>query len=447
MERHSPPGGRERRRRALCRGLVPAVLPSMSAHARRLVVFMLLILAVRAGAGEGSVRVVDARTLNPIEGAWVTVAGRVERTDANGVATRPAAGQVIGARAPGYRRMAWRGPASPPGMHEIALLPFQPKALYLSFYGIGDARLRGAALKLLDETELNALVIDVKGDTGGVPYRSGVALAAEVGAQKVITVRDFPELLARLRARDIYLVARIVAFKDNLVARARPEWAVRTAEGAVFADREGLAWGDPFRHEVRDYVIDVAEEAARLGFDEIQFDYVRFPDATGLVFAQPSTEANRVAAISGFLSEARSRLAPYNVFIAADVFGYVVWNRDDTHIGQRIEELASHLDYISPMLYPSSFQYGIPRYRDPLAHPYEIVRLSLDNARKRTGLPAVRFRPWLQAFRDYAFDHRAFGRDEIAAQIRAAESFGANGWMLWNSRNAYGDAGLRRNED
>jgi len=416
-------------------------------RAHRLVAFILLVLAAPAGAGEGSVRVVDARTRSPIEGASVTVAGRVELTDANGVATLPAPGRPVGARAPGYRRTESSGSASLPGVLEIALQPFQPKALYLSFYGIGDAGLRGAALKLLDETELNALVIDVKGDSGGVPYHSGVALAAEVGAQKLITVRDLPELLARFHSRDIYLVARVVAFKDNLLARSRPELAVRTGEGGIFADREGLAWGDPFRPEVWEYVIDVAEEAARLGFDEIQFDYVRFPDATGLQFAKPNTEANRVAAISGFLSEARRRLAPYNVFVAADVFGYVLWNCDDTDIGQRLEDLAAHLDYISPMLYPSSFQYGIPRYRDPVAHPYEIVRLSLDNARKRTGLPAARFRPWLQAFRDYAFDHKVFGPDEIAAQIHAAESFGTSGWMLWNPRNAYGDAGLRRSED
>jgi hypothetical protein len=219
--------------------------------------------------------------------------------------------------------------------------------------------------------------------------------------------------------------------------------AVHNQAGHIWTDREGLAWTDPFRHEVWDYVLGVAEEAARLGFDEIQFDYLRFPDEPGLVFSKPATEANRVAAISGFLAEAARRLTPYNVFVAADVFGYVLWNANDTDIGQRLEDLAPHLDYISPMLYPSSFQYGIPGYANAVAAPHEIVNLSLRNAQKRTGLPALRFRPWLQDFRDYAFDHRVFGAAEIGAQIRAAEEIGSDGWMLWNPRNNYSAAGLR----
>ena len=140
-----------------------------------------------------------------------------------------------------------------------------------------------------------------------------------------------------------------------------------------------------------------------------------FPTAPGLKFSKPTDMKSRLAAISGFLAEARRRLTPYNVFLAADIFGYVAWNLDDTHIGQRLEELAPIVDYISPMLYPSCFQFGIPGYRNPVAHPYEIVFLSLQNARER-GIRSNRFRPWLQAFRDYAFDHREF----TGTQIRAA---------------------------
>jgi len=193
---------------------------------------------------------------------------------------------------------------------------------------------------------------------------------------------------------------------------------------------------------VRDYNVDVAVEAARLGFDEIQFDYVRFPDAVGLRFAAPSTQASRVAAIGDLMREARRRLAPYNVFLSADVFGYVCWNPDDTLIGQRLEDLAPLVDYLSPMLYPSAFQFGIPGHRDPVAHPSEIVRKSLDEAQRRTGLPGVRFRPWLQAFKDYAFDRRVFGADEIQRQIQGAERAGSGGWMLWNPRNDYAATGL-----
>ena len=169
---------------------------------------------------------------------------------------------------------------------------------------------------------------------------------------------------------------------------------------------------------------------------------MRFPDAPGLIFSEPNTRVNRTAAITGFLQAARARLAPYNVFVAADIFGYVCWNLDDTAIGQQLETLGAPLDYISPMLYPSGFTWGLPGCTRPTADPGQIVRRSLAEAQRRTGLPGVRFRPWLQAFRDYAFDHRDFDADEIRAQIDAADAEHTDGWMLWNPRNRYDPAQL-----
>jgi hypothetical protein len=350
-------------------------------------------------------------------------------------------GEVLRLRAAGYRRRDVPEAALTP---VIALEPFAPKALYLSVYGVGASTLREPALRLIDETELNAVVIDVKGDRGLVSYRSAVPLAAQIGAQAVITIKDPAALLAGFRQKGIYTIARIVVFKDDPLARGRPDLAVKDGAGRVWRDREKLGWTDPFRREAWDYNLALAVEAARHGFDEIQFDYVRFPDALGLVYAQPSTPEARVRTIEAFLAEARRRLAPYNVFLAADVFGYVCWNRGDTGIGQVLETLVTHLDYLSPMLYPSSFQFGIPGYRNPVAHPSEIVALSLGRAAERTRLPAARFRPWLQAFADYAFDRRRFGGAEVRAQIDAAERSGASGWMLWNPHNVYSAEGLRR---
>jgi hypothetical protein len=203
-----------------------------------------------------------------------------------------------------------------------------------------------------------------------------------------------------------------------------------------------MAWIDPFQTAAWEYDFAVAEAAAAAGFDEIQFDYVRFPDAPGLIFSAPLTQASRIDAIDGFLSTARRRLRPFNVFVAADIFGYVCWNTNDTFIGQRIENLMTTVDYISPMLYPSGYKFGIPGYAQPVAFPYQIAHLSLERAKQRTHLPGTRFRPWLQAFRDYAFDRRWFEAPEIAAQIRAATDSGTDGWMLWNPRNAYTNAGL-----
>jgi hypothetical protein len=307
--------------------------------------------------------------------------------------------------------------------------------------------LREAALELVDTTELNALVIDVKGDRGLIGYRSAIALAQQTGAQRVITMPDLPGLLATLRQQGVYTIARIVVFKDDPLATARPDLAVRRRDGSIYRDREGLAWTDPHQAEVRAYNIGVAREVANAGFDEIQFDYARLPDATGLVYREPDTMQNRVAAIEGFLREARTALVPYNVFLAIDIFGYVCWNPDDTRIGQQLERIAGVVDYISPMLYPSSFQYGIPGYRNPVQHPYEIVHRSLERALERTRLPAMRFRPWLQAFPDYAFGAGAFTAGQVKAQVRAAEDIGTNGWMLWNPHNRYLRGDVRTDDE
>jgi hypothetical protein len=394
---------------------------------------------VEAAAG----KVVDATTMNPIPGAVITSESRVVVADDSGLFHTDAPGDTIGVRVAGFLRTTVNVPSSKSKTIEVKLTPFKPKALYLSVFGIGSSALREPALRLLQETELNSLVIDVKGDRGLIPYRTAVPLAAAVGANRTITVQDIKTLVASLRARGIYLIARIVVFKDDPVASARRDLAILTANNTVWRDREGLAWTDPSKKEVWEYNLDVAVEAARNGFDEIQFDYVRFPDVVGLTCSVPNTQENRVHVISQFFEEARKRLAPYNVFVSADIFGYVCWNLNDTYIGQKLESIVMSVDYICPMLYPSGFRFGIPGYRMPVAHPYEIPRLSLERARERTCVRSIRFRPWLQAFRDYAFDHRVFGPADIRSQIRAAEDFGSDGWMLWNPHNVYSRDGLQ----
>lgn len=408
------------------------------------ILLIIVFSAVYGYSADLSGRVVDALTGKAVEDAVVTSQDNVVHTDREGRFQVGVTGDTIGIRAYGYLRKDLRVSSLTAGIQDIQIKPFTPKALYLSFYGIGDRGLRESALRLIDETELNSLVIDVKGDRGMIPYKSSVPLAVAIGAQKITTVKEIRGLIGYLHQKGVYLIARIVVFKDNPLAFSRPDLAIRTQSGQTWLDREGLAWTDPFKREVWDYNIDIAVEAARNGFDEIQFDYVRLPDESGLKFAMPNTEQTRINAITGFLSEARRRLKRYNVFLAADIFGYVCWNLDDTDIGQRLEDLPLHLDYISPMLYPSGFQYGIPGHRIPVVNPYAVVRLSLERAKQRTGLPAKRFRPWLQAFKDYAFDRRPFKDKEIREQIRAAEGFGSDGWMLWNPRNVYSDDGLKK---
>jgi hypothetical protein len=392
-----------------------------------------LLLAAAAHAQEREGTIIAAGTSAPIASATVTVGDRAVVTDAQGRYRIEGAAQPLQVRAPGYRRES----IAEAGEGAIRLTPLDPKALYLTVYGIGAPFLRDPALEVLQKTGMNALVIDLKGDRGLIPYPSALPMAAKAGALKLRTIPDLKELATTMKAKGLYLIARIVVFKDDLLVNLRPDWAVRNAGGGIWKDREGLAWIDPFRKEAWDYTLGVAEEAAAAGFDEIQFDYVRFPDSVGVAFSQPSTEAARIEAITAFLREAKRRLVPYNVFLAIDIFGYVCWNRNDTGIGQRVEEIAPVVDYISPMLYPSGYQFGIPGYRNPVANPYEIVYLSLKECKGRTAGTAAQYRPWLQAFPDYAFGGKIFGADEIGKQIKASNDAATVGWMLWNPRNVY----------
>ncbi len=415
----------------------------------RFVLSLLLILTVVAPAAALTLRgkVVDAASHAPIQGAFVTLGDTVVRTAADGSFTIAGEAGVVGARAYGHLRAETPAASLAGGQREIALKPFKPKALYLSAYGIGSGALRMRALNLIEATELNATVFDLKSERGQIAYPSSIPLAAQVGAQNLITVKNLAETVRDLHERGVYTIARIVVFSDDRLARARPAYAVRCASGGIYNDRLHLAWTDPFVPQVREYNVAVAVEAAKAGFDEVQLDYVRFPDAPGLRYAEANTRVNRVRAIDGFLTEVRRALTPYNVFLAADIFGYVAWNLNDTEIGQQIEDLPPIVDYISPMLYPSGFQFGIPGYRNPVRNSHEIVYRSLERARQRTGVAPIRFRPWLQAFRDYAFDRRPFGAKEIREQISAAEKFGSDGWMLWNPRNVYSAGGLNPEKD
>src|SRR5882724_9040364 len=363
----------------------------------------------------------------PLEGASVVIGGVEHRTDAEGrftVEGHPPDALLLVKR-PGFSKVT----LSPtPAAIEVVMKPHMVKAAYLTYFGIGHKEIRGRVLELAARTELNAVVIDVKGDRGWIVYRTEVPEALAVGAQGPATLKDFDGLMADLKARGIYTIGRIVTFKDNILANSRPDLAIiDTRTGKPWIDNEKLAWVDPFREEVWKYNVAIAREAAKKGFDEIQFDYVRFP-------------------IAGFLGRARRELGPLGVYVAADVFGYTAFNANDTDIGQRIEELAPHLDYFCPMVYPSGYQMGIPGFRNPVQHPYEVVHESVRLIRQRASSAKVRVRPWLQDFKDYAFDKRIFGVTEIRAQIKGADDAGAVGWMLWNPRNDYTAGALRQKE-
>ncbi len=382
----------------------------------------------------------DAETGQALTGIEIRTPDAQALTDLSGRFSLPSKADSLIVRVPGYRPQR----VSLHAELNIQLQPIVPKALYLSYWGADLPQKRLEIQQLLTEADMNALVFDIKTSRGDIAYRSKVPLAAAVGAQQVRTLKDLPEFLAQLKAQGIYTIARIVVFKDDRLAKGRPGLALHERSARLWEDREGISWSDPFNPDVWEYNLAIAEEVAAFGVDEIQFDYIRFPAKSDLVFSKANTGENRVAAINGFLSQARERLANYPVMISANIFGYICWKHKDNKIGQRLVDLAAHVDYLSPMLYPSGFPNGIPGYRNPVANPSAVIANSLQKARQLSGLPAIRFRPWLQAFRDYAFDRRSFRAAAVNAQINASDASGSHGWMLWNAASRFSLAGLQQ---
>jgi hypothetical protein len=285
-------------------------------------------------------------------------------------------------------------------------------------------------------------VLDVKGEDSWITYPTQVPLAHEIGADRPM-IKDFQAVMEQFKARRVYTIARIVTFKDSLLTKTFPEYAVNMSGSAeTSSDREYLNWVDPFLKPVWDYNHQLAVEAAQMGFDEIQFSHVRFPFPSrsgALQFSQEATKETRVAAITGFLSIARGQLRPYGVRVSADVLGYTCWRKDDTLIGQDIERMGQYLDVLCPMLYPSTFTGGIAGYKVPVAHPYEVVFESARRAVSRLRPLDCAVRPWIQDFPDYRFDKRVFGKEEVQAQIKGCFDARCDGFMVWDHRVKYTD--------
>jgi hypothetical protein len=290
-------------------------------------------------------------------------------------------------------------------------------------------------LGLIDRTELNALVIDVKEE--GVYVDTRVNLFHEAGT--VDPYYDVVAVLDALHAHDVYAIARQVVFKDTPLAVARPDLAVAdAATGAPWRDMNGVAWVNPFNEDVWAANIDLAVELVGLGFDEIQFDYVRFPtdgDLEAMDFGREVTESVQVETIAGFLGEARANLAAGGAKVGADVFGFTLI-LDDIGIGQNVRRLAEVIDYVCPMVYPSHFPDGsIAVAGQPNDFPYETIAISLGAGEEKVAGLRGKLRPWLQDFSLPGMSE--YGAAEVRAQIDAAEANGAAGWMVWNAASIY----------
>ncbi|GAW91862.1 putative glycoside hydrolase [Calderihabitans maritimus] len=313
------------------------------------------------------------------------------------------------------------------------------KGIYVSGYSAGTPERFQKLLDLVETTELNAMVIDVKDATGYLTYNSDLEPVRRVGSSSK-KVKDIAALAQTLREKGIYPIARLVVFKDPVLARARPDLAVKSRNGGIWKDYKGMAWVDPYSREVWDYNLSVAAEVAQMGFREIQFDYVRFPSdgpTENMVFSHNNGLA-REEVIREFLAYAREKLAPYGVFLSADVFGLTCSAKDDLGIGQKLELVAAEVDYVSPMVYPSHYALGSYGLVDPDRSPYRTVYKSLSDAVYRLGDNSKMIRPWLQ---DFSLRHK-YGPKEVREQIRATYDAGLEEWILWNPANRYTEEAL-----
>jgi hypothetical protein len=330
------------------------------------------------------------------------------------------------------------------------------RGIYLTGHSVGLESRFNHLVELINTTELNAMVIDVKDDNGRLTYESNVPMVKELGANSPVIVKDIHKVLDTLEKNDIYPIARIVTFKDNIAATKKPALAIKKKDGSVWRDYKDVAWLNPYVKESWEYPISIAEEAAGLGFKEIQFDYVRFPTDGNrklIDYGQVGKEKTMEQAISEFLSYARERLNKKGVVVSADIYGLVTTVKDDMGIGQHLETLAPSIDVLCPMVYPSHYAYGSYGIKYPDLEPYKTVYKSLSTAKQRidalaTDKPKAKIRPWLQDFTGSWLKpksaYKKYTAQDIRAQIKAAYDSGLTEWILWNAGNKYTESALEK---
>jgi hypothetical protein len=408
-------------------------------------------------------QVTDASTGRPVANAHVVADGSVVQTDDRGafeLQHRPVSG-VVDVLAPGYRRGQLNVGQLNVGQTAPLAIQLQPntvRATYLTYFALNNPDYRQNLLTMLDTTEINAVVVDIKGDYGLLSYHSNVPLADAIGANSSPTIDDLDGFLQTLHQHGAYVIGRIVVYKDNMLARNGPKAGLDVGvknrrTGQLWIDGENLAWVDPFQKAAWDYNSDLAQEAIQRGFDEVQFDYIRFAtdpsqdsSVADIQYSQALTEDSRVAALDGFLSQAHAAVTAAGGFLSIDTFGYTTWWNDDGGIGQDLQVLADDIDYYSPMIYPSTFTAGLPGglpYPDVVARPYDVVYLSLAHAEQKLQGKQAELRPWLQYFDDYPWATQTqYDAQQIVDQKVAVSDAHAEGWMLWNASSEFTRGGI-----
>lgn len=343
----------------------------------------------------------------------------------------------------GFIKLAAQDRKSPPAPVAHVPSPEEVRGIYWTARTAGIKR-ADELLEYMGKSGLNTAVIDLKIDNGALGFEPRSNLLKPYAYEKSI-IADLDGLLKRLGQRGIYRIARIAVMRDSTFARIHPDLTLKYSGGALWRDNTGAAWIDPAAPEVSDYALTLGREAYSRGFDEVQFDYVRFPSDGALgAIVYPlfdENETTKVAVMQEFWKKVGGTLQAEDIPVSFDLFGMTFWSAYDYHIGQRLADAYLYADYISPMAYPSHYASGVYGYKNPALYPYEIVKDTLDKgvATMASQMEIVpeearrKFRPWLQDF-DLGAVYTA---QYIEAQIKAARDAGASGWLLWNARNIY----------
>ncbi len=326
--------------------------------------------------------------------------------------------------------------------------PDSMRALYVNAWAAGSRSRMAELIRIADATEINAFILDIKESDTFLTYDStAIALAKEIGADQRPATKWLKALVDTLNAHQIYSTARIVVFKDRMLAEKKPELAIRHVNGGLWRDKKGGAWVNPYEQKVWDYNIAIAKEALDMGFSEVQWDYVRFPDVTNTMRATmvyPGANGkSRQDNIRDFILYSKKQLASYNVPVTADVFGLVTHDDGDVQIGQHWETVITAADAVLPMVYPSHYANGHYGFARPGAVPYNLIRVSLTDAVVRTKfvadsakVPVGEIRPWLEAM---SIRGLSYGSREVRQQIQATYDAGLKSWALWNPGSKYAE--------
>ena len=303
----------------------------------------------------------------------------------------------------------------------------QIRGIYLNGYLFNNPSKRESIEKILTNTDVNTLVIDVKTDNGHILFDTEIDEVIYLNNERVkFTKNDLQELR---EIKDIYLVGRLVVFQDPLFAKVFPDEAVFDSRLNKPYSQNGQFFLDPSSKKAQDYIINIAIESCRLGFDEIQYDYIRYPDSSSkfMQFDTKNDFENRVNNINSFLSKSRQLLHNEGCLLSADTFGYILTNKQDGGIGQNLETIVENVDFISPMVYPSHYTNGSFGYQNPNEHPYEVITAALTDALDR-GVDKDKIRPFLQGF--------WHSNEDIRNNIKAASDLEMD-WLIWNILSVY----------